>query len=104
MIFFLGCSDNLNCPADHLCNDHECKPDPKFPVISHIIVSTASCQGCNYSLIEDGLKLHLVGRFGAECTTDNLDKIEEHDYVSNHAASFNSGMWNDGLGGCNSVS
>ena len=58
--------------------------------------------------MEEGLQLDLVGRFGAECSTDVLDNTEQHDYGSNYVAQFNStflgGNDDHGLGECNNVS
>ena len=105
-----GCSDNQNCPSDRpLCNaDHTCQEGLGYPGITRITVHTSQCQGCNYSLVEEGLKLELVGRYGAQCRTDNLDNSHHHDYYTNHQAVFNSqATSNDmdmGLGACNSVS
>ena len=52
--------------------------------------------------------LELVGRYGAECKTENLDNPHHHDYYDNHRAVFNSQVTSAGqdmgLGACNSVS
>ena len=105
-----GCSDNQNCPDSRpLCNaDNRCQESLGYPGITRITVETEDCPGCDYSLVEDGLVLQLMGRYGAECQTDNLDNSHHHDYYSNHRAVFHSQVTSAGedmgLGTCNSVS
>jgi len=103
-----GCSDNQNCPdSAPVCNgDHVCIPDPNgLPVLTKITISTKSCTDCSYSVVEKGVQLHLVGRFGTECSTNSLDNPTEHDYVDNKEAVFNSTINGNsvdmGLGDCN---
>ena len=105
-----GCSDDQNCPdTAPICNgDHRCQEGPGIPSITIITVSTSSCASCTSGNVEEGLQLDLVGRFGAECSTDVLDNTEQHDYGSNYVAQFNStflgGNDDHGLGQCNNVS
>eukprot|EP00090_Calanus_glacialis_P026959 TRINITY_DN4239_c0_g1_i1.p1 TRINITY_DN4239_c0_g1~~TRINITY_DN4239_c0_g1_i1.p1 ORF type:complete len:707 (-),score=115.83 TRINITY_DN4239_c0_g1_i1:41-1879(-) len=101
-----GCSDDQNCPdeAPSCSGDHTCKPSG-FPVLTRIAVNTKTCSGCSNSNVEEGLQLHLVGRYGAECSTNSLDNSGQVDYTSNHEAVFNGtilgGSDDHGLGGCN---
>jgi chitinase len=101
-----GCSDDQNCPDEApMCSgDHTCKPSG-FPVLTRIAVNTKSCSGCSNSNVEEGLQLHLVGRYGAECSTNSLDNTDQIDYTTNHEAVFNGtilgGKDDHGLGGCN---
>jgi hypothetical protein len=102
-----GCSDDQNCPDGQSCiGDHTCKPNG-FPVLTRIAVNSKSCSGCSNSNVEEGLQLHLVGRYGAECSTNSLDNSDQVDYTSNHEAVFNGtilgGSDDHGLGGCNNV-
>jgi len=100
-----GCADNQNCPDEApVCgNDHRCKPYG-LPVLTKITAKTKSCSGCSNSNVEEGLQLHLVGRWGVECSTDSLDNTDQIDYASNHVATFNGtilgGKDNHGLGQC----
>jgi len=102
-----GCSDDQNCPdvAPVCTGEHICKPKPGLPVITRITVDTKSCAGCSGSLVEKGLQLNLVGKFGTKCSTDSLDNSGQHDYISSHQAVFNGtilgGSDDHGLGGCN---
>merc|ERR1712154_210963 len=59
-----GCADNQNCPDEApVCgNDHRCKPYG-LPVLTKITAKTKSCSGCSNSNVEEGLQLHLVGRW-----------------------------------------
>jgi len=103
-----GCSDNQNCPDSRpLCNaDNRCQEGLGYPGITRVTVHTEQCQGCGYSHVEEGLVLELVGRYGAECKTENLDNPHHHDYYDNHRAVFNSQVTSAGqdmgLGACNS--
>ena len=90
-----------------VCNgEHICVPRGKDS-LTRIVVNTKSCAGCPTSNVEQGLQLHLVGRFGAECSTASLDNSDEQDYKQNHEAVFNGtilgGSDDHGLGGCNNV-
>jgi len=100
-----GCSDNQNCADPMMCSgEHNCFV-PGLPLISAIVVSTKACEGCSTDFEEPGLKLSLVGKYGAECNTSSLDNVDLHDYVLGHAAVFKSKETedspDDGLGGCN---
>ena len=105
----LGCADNVNCDGDQVCDaSHQCGDAPTLAALESVTVRTSSCSGCSSGNVEEGLKLHLLGRYGPECTTDNLDNSDRHDYGSNAVAMFNATLMggNDdhGLGGCNNVS
>merc|ERR1712226_973056 len=68
------------------------------PVVVEIAVKTAACQACTVHPHEIGMKVQLTGLMGlVNCTTDNLDKKDQHDYVAGHTAVFSS---LDGIGGC----
>ena len=58
-------------------------------------------------MAEEGLQVHLIGKYGPECTTGQLDNSDLHDYGSMNVAMFNStilgGTDDHGLGGCNNV-
>ena len=91
-----------------MCNgNHRCQGNG-IPSITTITVSTSSCAGCSSGPVEQGLQLDLVGRFGAECSTNGLDNSDVQDYGSNSVAQFNStflgGNDDHGLGHCNNVS
>ena len=63
-----------------------------------IIVKTKSCSGCGTGNKEQGLQVQLTGLLGlTECTTDNLDNDDAHDYGGGSVAHF--GL-DGGLGGC----
>ena len=100
-----GCSDNQNCPGQlPLCNaEHRCQAGLGYPGITRISVTTETCAGCQYGLVEDGLVLSLEGRYGSECRTDNLDNVLHYDYHNNHQADFLSQVTSEsqdmGLGG-----
>ena len=70
-------------------------------------MKTKSCDGCASSNVEQGLQLHLDGRYGTECSTNSLDNSDRVDYAANNEAVFNStilgGNDDHGLGGCNNV-
>ena len=68
-----------------------------------ITLHTDSCPDCDQGLVEQGLQLHLVGKYGAECSTSGLDNEHLHDYVQHHHAVFHSGSPDAGLGECNNV-
>ena len=69
-----------------------------------ISINTVACEGCNHtSPVEQGVKLHLVGNYGAECITESLDNEALHDYKHDHLAVFHSGSPDAGLGECNNV-
>jgi len=101
-----GCSDDQNCPGDvPICTgQHICAPQG-LPVLTKITVKTKSCDGCASSNVEQGLQLHLDGRYGTECSTNSLDNSDRVDYSANNVAVFNStilgGNDDHGLGGCN---
>ena len=108
-----GCADNVNCVGepwgdDYECSDGQCIPSPRLSAMESITVKTSSCSGCSTGNVEAGLQLHLLGRYGPECSTDNLDNADRHDYGSNNVAQFNAtlmgGSDDHGLGGCNNVS
>ena len=91
-----------------MCNgNHRCQGNG-IPSITTVTVSTSSCAGCSSGPVEQGLQLDLVGRFGAECSTNGLDNSDVQDYGSNSVAQFNStflgGNDDHGLGHCNNVS
>jgi len=101
-----GCSDDQNCPGDvPICTgQHICAPQG-LPVLTKITVKTQSCDGCASSNVEQGLQLHIDGRYGTECSTNSLDNSDRVDYAANNVAVFNStilgGNDDHGLGGCN---
>ena len=68
-----------------------------------ITIKTVTCQGCNYTLIEAGVQLNLVGKYGAACNTASLDNQELHDYSTNCTTIFHSGSPDAGLGNFNNV-
>ena len=81
------------CDGQHLCQQTCCTS-----YVVEIIVKTKSCSGCVTGTKEQGLQVHLTGLFGlTECTTDNLDNDDAHDYGSRSVAQF--GL-DGGLGGC----
>merc|ERR1711892_455488 len=99
-----GCSDDINCEGNQGCDgDHQCQ-DLGIPSLTKVTVKTAMCDGCAYAKTEDGLKLHLVGKFGQlSCTTEGLDNEERHDYTDDTVAVFDGkpvGGNDDGLGNC----
>jgi len=101
-----GCADNVNCNGDLICDaSHQCNEAPTLAALESVTVRTSSCSGCSTGNVEEGLKLHLLGRYGPECTTDNLDNSDRHDYGSSHVAMFNAtlmgGTDDHGLGECN---
>ena len=67
-------------------------------MVVDLIVKTKNCSGCAEGNVEQGLVVHLIGLLGLnQCTTDNLDNLEAHDYSSGSVAHF--GRYS-GLGGC----
>ena len=63
-----------------------------------LIVKTKNCSGCLEGNVEQGLVVHLIGFWGLnQCTTDNLDNLDAHDYSSGSVAHFGR---DSGLGGC----
>ena len=67
-------------------------------VVVDLIVKTKNCSGCAEGNVEQGLVVHLIGFLGLkQCTTDNLDNLEAHDYSSGSVAHFGK---DSGLGGC----
>ena len=80
------------CDGEHLCQQ------PGRPIVFDIIVKTKSCSGCATGNTEQGLQVQLSGLLGlTECTTDNLDNPDAHDYASGSVAHFGK---DSGLGGC----
>ena len=72
------------CDGQHLCQQTCC---PSYVV--EIIVKTKSCSGCVTGNAEQGLQVQLTGLLGlTECTTDNLDNDDAHDYGSGSVAHF----------------
>ena len=68
------------------------------PYVVEIIVNTKSCSGCAPGNTEQGLQVKLTGLLGlTECTTNNLDNLDAHDYGSGSVAHFGK---DSGLGGC----
>ena len=81
------------CDGQHICQQTCC---PSYVV--EIIVKTKSCSGCGTGNKEQGLQVQLTGLLGlSECTTDNLDNDDAHDYGSGSVAHFGP---DGGLGGC----
>merc|ERR1712037_1062923 len=82
-------NDYSNCKGDMVCNgQHLCK-QPGLPIVMDIIVKTKSCSGCAAGNTEQGLQVQLSGLLGlTECTTDNLDNPDAHDYGSGSVAHF----------------
>ena len=80
------------CDGQHLCQQ------PGRPIVFDIIVKTKSCSGCATGNTEQGLQVQLTGLLGlTQCTTDNLDNPDAHDYGSGSVAHFGT---DSGLGGC----
>ena len=80
------------CDGEHLCQQ------PGRPIVFDIIVKTKSCSGCATGNTEQGLQVQLSGLLGlTQCTTDNLDNPDAHDYGSGSVAHFGK---DSGLGGC----
>ena len=104
----LGCSDNQNCETAYCDNNHMCNLPPTIASVTTITVKTSSCSGCSSGQVEEGLQLHLLGRYGVDCSTNGLDNVDRHDYGANNVAQFNAtllgGTDDHGLGGCNNVS
>ena len=104
----LGCSDDINCPGDQVCDGYHLCQDLGTPRLSKITVKTETCEDCAYAKIEDGLVLHFVGKFGQlYCSTDGLDNEEHHDYTDGAVTVFDgspTGGNDDGLGDCFNVS
>lgn len=77
-------------------------------MVTKISVDTESCQGCETGLVEQGLVLHLLGAYTAQCTTASLDDPAQPDYTEHHMAQFHStetaSSPDHGLGECNNVS
>jgi len=99
-----GCSDDQNCPdSAPTCNgDNKCQGGGE-PLVRKVTVNTQSCDGCSYANVEQGLQLHLVGKYNTECSTDSLDNPDMHDYIDNHEAIFfsgNSSIGDHGMGEC----
>merc|ERR1712192_108593 len=83
---------DMVCDGQHLCQQ------PGRPIVFDIIVKTKSCSGCATGNVEQGLQVQLTGLLGlTECTTDNLDNPDAHDYGSGAVAH---GGTDSGLGGC----
>ena len=96
---FAGCSTDANCQGDMVCvtAEHVCK-QPGAPIVVDMMVKTKSCSGCDSGNTENGLQVQLTGLAGlADCTTDNLDNPDAHDYAPGSVAHFGS---DGGLGGC----
>ena len=80
------------CDGAHLCKQ------PGRPIVFDLIVKTKSCSGCATGNAEQGLQVQLNGLLGlTQCTTDNLDNPDAHDYGSGSVAHFGK---DSGLGGC----
>ena len=80
------------CDGEHLCQQ------PGRPIVFDIIVKTKSCSGCATGNTEQGLQVQLTGLLGlTQCTSDNLDNPDAHDYGSGSVAHFGK---DSGLGGC----
>ena len=96
---FPGCSSDANCPTGLICDgDHLCQAADIGAVVVDLIVKTKNCSGCAEGNVEQGLVVHLIGLLGLnQCTTDNLDNLEAHDYSSGSVAHF--GRYS-GIGGC----
>jgi len=100
-----GCSDDVYCWEGTTCNgNHSCEA-VVLNAITTITARTSSCSGCSSGMAEEGLQVHLIGKYGPECTTGQLDNSDLHDYGSMNVAMFNStilgGTDDHGLGGCN---
>ena len=96
---FPGCSSDANCFPGLFCvGDHLCQAADIGAVVVDLIVKTKNCSGCLEGNVEQGLVVHLIGLLGLnQCTTDNLDNLDAHDYSSGSVAHF--GRYS-GLGGC----
>merc|ERR1712233_236155 len=93
-----GCSTNANCQGDMVCEGAHLCQQPGRPIVFDIIVKTKSCSGCATGNTEQGLQVQLKGLLGlTECTTDNLDNPDAHDYGSGSVAHFGK---DSGIGGC----
>jgi len=100
-----GCSDNQNCWEGTTCNGNHFCEAVVLNAITTITARTSSCSECSSGMAEEGLQVHLICKYGPECTTGQLDNSDLHDYGSMNVAMFNStilgGTDDHGLGGCN---
>jgi len=93
-----GCSTDANCQGDMVCDGAHLCQQPGKPIVFDMIVKTKSCSGCASGNVEHGLQVKLTGLLGlTNCTTDNLDNPDAHDYGSGAVAHFGR---DSGLGGC----
>merc|ERR1712012_70005 len=93
-----GCATDANCQGDMVCDGAHLCQQPGKPIVFDLIVKTKSCSGCATGNLEHGLQVQLTGLFGlTNCTTDNLDNPDTHDYGSGAVAHFGR---DSGLGGC----
>merc|ERR1711990_910193 len=84
-----GCSTDANCQGDMVCDGAHLCQQPGRPIVFDIIVKTKSCSGCATGNTEQGLQVQLFGLLGlTNCTTDNLDNPDAHDYGSGSVAHF----------------
>ena len=95
---FSGCATDANCQGDMVCDGAYLCQQPGKPIVFDLIVKTKSCSGCATGNVEHGLQVKLTGLLGlTNCTTDNLDNPDAHDYGSGAVAHFGR---DSGLGGC----
>jgi len=93
-----GCATDANCQGDMVCDGAHLCQQPGLPIVFDLIVKTKSCSGCATGNVEQGLQVQLTGLLGlTNCTTENLDNTDAHDYGSGAVAHFGR---DSGLGGC----
>merc|ERR1712136_668239 len=96
-----GCETDDNCGIDLICANHICEKGPGINGIVNITIKTASCIGCAGSsdpqgVVEGGVRLFLMGAYGAECTSDGLDNLELVDYKDGRETFFDGKPDDDG--------
>jgi len=100
-----ACCTDDECPDGQQCTENGCQDKPGVAGLEKITISTASCTGCTDGMVEDGVKLTLIGYYqGTQCTSKGLDNMEKMDYGDGQAAVFD-GLpedddSDDGLGEC----
>jgi len=87
-----GCATDENCNGQ--CNgNHKCF-QPGDNVLNAITFTTASCSGCQGTLVEQGVVMHLLGDVDihgqTHCHTDHLDNKNIVDYKDGVEAEFTS--------------
>jgi len=104
-----GCETNANCPGEKpTCSNHRCMQVGNTG-LTNITIMTKTCSQCPGSgnplgVVEQGLKVTLLGEYGTSCESSGLDNLEKVDYDNGKTSFFDGAPEDDGdddgLGGC----